>query len=431
MTSPSTFQEDDLTSMRTEPAFWLGLTFFAGLVVWANVGMLDVFGSAPGQIVPASGIKAVQHLEGGIVSDILVVEGQNVAAGEALIVLEPTRSQAEVDELALRIAALKTDMIRLNAEAALETSLVFGNEFEARHPHLVRNSRELFEIRTRKFLADVAVLEVMVEQRHHAMNETAARLKKDQAILDVITEQVQISSDLLAQKLSNRMKHLLLLREEAELRGGIGIHQAALDKQKASVAEAQTQLAAMRAAFVERARTERDSISRSLSELSERLVKFKDSLSRTVLRSPVDGVIKSIHPAAQGEVVKPGATVLDIVPSGDDLIVEARMATQDIGFVQIGNPVQLQLASPDAQMFEKLAGEVTHISADTLMSEDGSVFYQIRIKTDADWFTSGSQRYHLYPGMQVQSFIRTGERSIMEYILSPLLKTAGDALHER
>ncbi len=410
---------------------WLGVGIFVLLLVWISIGKLDVVSMAIGQVVPASQVKQVQHLEGGIVSEILVSEGQVVKKGQKLVILEPTRSKAEVDELTLRIAALQTDIVRLDAEAALQDDLRFSSELAEHHPELIEKSVALFRVRQERLNADIAVQTKSIEEKQQTIAEVEARLKKSKTLLGYITEQVKISDKLLASNLSNRMKHLELLRQSADMEGDISIFEASLGRAHSTLEEAQARLVSIRSSFLEEARAERAKKFRSLRELSERLVRVQDSLLRTVLRAPVDGIIKTLHVATEGGVVRPASTVLELVPTGDKLIIEAKLAIQDIGFVRVGDQAQLQLASPDAQLFDKLTGQVTHISPDTLITEKGAAFYKIRVETEQAFFESGQQRYQLYPGMQVQSSIVTGKRSILDYILSPILQSADSALQER
>jgi len=421
----------DASDIATRRMLWLGIATFVALIVWASIGELHIFSVATGQVVPATRVKQIQHLEGGIISEILVEEGQSVTKNQPLVILEPTRSQAEVDELALRIAALNTDIFRLDAEASLDDQIEFDTGFFEQHPDLAKQANELFRARKENLLADISVQSKLIAQRQQNLIEVNARFEKTESVLGFLQEQVQISKDLLAQNLSNRMKHLVLLRQAADLEGDIAIFRASQGRVRATIDEAKARLVSIRARFVESARTERDRISRSLAELSERLVRFQDSLSRTVLRAPVDGIIKTIHVATQGGVVKAASTVLEIVPSADKLVVEAQLPIQDIGFVKIGSVARLQLASADAQVFDELIGKVTHISADALVTDRGIAFYKIRIETEQAWFTNGEQRYNLYPGMQIQSSIQTGSRTIMDYILSPILRSTSEALHER
>lgn len=410
---------------------WLGAGLFLLLIIWASFGKLDVVSTAIGQVVPASKVKQVQHLEGGIVREILVDEGEVVKRGQRLIILEPTRSKADVDELSLRIAAIEIDIARLDAESEQSDAIQFPDRLSSRYPDLIEKSRAFFQVRKERLKADLTVQHNMIEQRRQNIREVKARIKKSRSLYGFISEQVKISEDLLSKSLSNRMQHLELLRQVADIEGNIAISEASFERVQSTIQEAEAKLISIHSSFIEDVRAERTKLFRNLQELSERLIRLQDSLSRTILRAPVDGIVKTLNVTTEGGVIKPGSTVLELVPSDDKLVVEARLAIRDIGFVQVGNETQLQLASSDAQLFNKLIGQVTHISPDTLVNEKGVAFYKIRIETDQAYFDNGSQRFKLYPGMNIQSNILTGQRTVMEYILSPILGSADSALQER
>ncbi len=231
--------------------------------------------------------------------------------------------------------------------------------------------------------------------------------------------------------LSNRMTHLNLLREEADLKGRRDEDRAFLPRAKAALNGATAQLTAIREGFREEAGKELSDARRTERELSERLRKFEDSLRRTVLRAPVAGIVKTLYIVTQGGVIQPGATVIDIVPGDDRLVVEARLPPQDIGYIRIGQQAQLQLASAEAARYGTILGTVDAVSPDTIISQEGQAFYKIRITPAQDYFHHNDLEYRLYPGMQIQSSILTGTRTVMDYLLEPYLGSASLALRER
>lgn len=410
---------------------WLGAVLMLALVLWMNFATLDVVSMADGQVVPASRVKQIQHLEGGIVREILVEEGQRVKADQALVILAPTSNQAEVEELKQRIAGLKADLARLNAEVSGSQQLIFAAGLDMQYPQFVEKARELFHIRLARLESDINVQNKLVSQREQDLLEINARLKKNRTVLAHVREQLGISKKLLAQNLTSRLSHLELVRQAADLQGELAINKAVVRKVQASIEEAKARILNIRTNFEEQVRTERDKVSRSLGELSQRLVKHQDSLARMTMRAPTDGIVKAIFVSTEGGIVKPGNTVLEIVPSDDKLVIEARLPIQDIGYVGIGNIAQIRLATPDAQLFDALDGKVTHVSADTMVDENGSPYYKIKLETARTYFAYAGQKYQLYPGMQVQSGILTGERTVLDYIISPFYRSANEALRER
>ncbi|MGE4219889.1 MAG: HlyD family type I secretion periplasmic adaptor subunit [Alphaproteobacteria bacterium] len=399
--------------------------------VWAAFAHLDVVSTAMGEVVPASQVKSVQHLEGGIVAGILVGEGEAMKEGQPLLELETTRSGAEAEELGLRLVALRSDIARLEAEVSGRDAPTFPPELRRDNPDLVKKASELFNVRRNRLNFELESQRNAMTQREREIEEVKARISNNQQTLRLLDEQIRISEQLLQRDLTNRMVHLNLLKEAAVLRGRIAEDNAALPRVEAALAEARAQMDAVRTRFQEEASTDLDEATRSFEELSQRLRKFDDSLRRSVLRAPVDGIIKSIYVFTKGGVVQPGATVMDIVPADDRLVVEAKLPPQDIGYVRRGQTATVRLASADAPRFGHLNGQVVRVSPDTLVTEKDVAYYKVRIETEGDHFQKRDLRYDLFPGMQVICAIETGQRTVLEYLLDPLIGAADRAMQER
>ncbi len=400
-------------------------------LIWTAVGKLDVVSMAMGEVVPSSQVKSVQHLEGGIVSNILVKEGERVLKGQPLIELEPTRSGAEVDELEIRLTALRINILRLEAEASSLNQLIIPGELRDREPDQVLQVRALFKARQNRVRNQIRAQRQEIIQREQEIKEVQARIRTNSGGLRLIREQLKISSKLIKLDLSNRMNHLNLQKEESDYRGRLDEDRIALPRTKAALNAAQAQLQAIENGFREEATLELTDAKRTYRELSQRVLTAKDSLRRTVLRAPVDGIIKTLYLVTVGGVVQAGKTVLDIVPGDDRLVIESRLATTDIGYIEIGQPARIQLASAEAVRFGTLEGKVVHISPDTIVTQDGAPYYKVRIQTQRDYFERGNLRYRLSPGMQVQSSIQTGTRTVARYLLDPYIGKLSFALKER
>ena len=409
----------------------LFLALIAGAGYWAWSGNLAVVSVAEGEVVPSSQIKSIQHLEGGIVRAIRITEGEQVKTGQALIVLESTASGADVDELRTRIAGLRIEIARLTAEQQGAARPAFDAATAATRPDLVRDAMQLFGKRRARLEDARTGQRAIINQRRQDAREISARIGASAVMLKLLREQVKISESLLKDALTNRYKHIELLKETTRLQGAIAQDKVAAERAKSAQIEAESDLAGIGSKFSEEAAKDLDAARRQLAEFTPRLAKFEDSLRRTVLRAPVDGVVKTLHVVTVGGVVKPGDVVLDIVPGGDRLIIEARLATQDIGFVRAGQEATVRLTATDAMRFDNLTGEGVAVSPDTLTGEDGRPFYRVRIATNRNHFLRGAVRYDLFPGMEVSTSIHTGERTVLEYMLDPFLSARGEALRER
>jgi adhesin transport system membrane fusion protein len=270
-----------------------------------------------------------------------------------------------------------------------------------------------------------------MEQRQQDIQETTARIRNQRNSLKLLKEQIAISEDLLKEQLTNRYKHIDLLKELARLTGSIEEDKVALQRAGSAFQQASANRDSIRSKFSEEARSKLDTARRQLEEFTPRMSKYADSLKRTTLRSPVDGVVKTLHVVTIGGVVRAGDPVIDVVPEGDRLIVEAKLKPQDIGYVREQQSARITLASGDAMRFDGLEGIVIRVSPDTITGDDGQPYYKVRIQTERNHFRRAKNRYDLFPGMLVIASIHTGERTILEYLLDPFLNAGDTAMRER
>jgi len=403
----------------------------SAIFVWMWLGTLDVVSLTMGNVVPSSQIKTIQHLEGGIVYKIHVEEGQKVIAGQSLVELETTDSEANVGEMLVRLDTLTVQMARLDAESIGSEEITFTPEVEQRTPKLARQEKALFKARRDGYLSGVASQQGLITQKEQVIEQVSSRLKHSENKLDLLKEQIDISSELLKDELTNRYNHLTLLKDKSTLLSQIDEDKALLKGSEASLVEARERLNEIRLSYQANSRGELEKSRREYSELSQRMEKLKDSLKRTILRAPVDGTIKTLNVHTVGGVIRPSEAVIELVPTGDKLLIEVKLPPQDVGFVQIGQTAQIRLASADATRLGKLDGKVIHISPDSFVDEEGAAFYKVRIETEQNFFERNGLKYFLSPGVQVSTGIVTGERTVFEYLFEPFLGGIERALRER
>lgn len=442
----------------TRSFFYLCAAFCVSFFLWASVSPLDIVSNAMGEVIPSSRVKRIQHLEGGIVHEIKVREGEKVAAGQPLIVLEATASDSTVEEINVRINSLRTEIARLEAESRwyansqggadnataavnatagsptppnADISAIEPQFPEDLPPDIIDQARDLYNARRDRFVSDINGQKEKIKQRQQDINEIVVRIRNQRQSLEYLREQIRISEDLLKEKLTTRYKHLGFLKEESNLVSRIQEDTAALARSKSALAAAEDALDKIYGSHHEEVQEALRKARREVLEFSQRLRKTNDSLQRTVIRAPIDGIVKTVYVRGVGEVVQPGMTVLDIVPAGDKLIIEAHLALGDIGYVQPGQPATVTLPNRDARMFGKLEGKVTNISPDAVTVPDQGTFYKVLVETSSDRFEKDGRRYQLYPGMRLLVAIKTGERTVMEYLLYPYFDTLYHGFHER
>lgn len=296
---------------------------------------------------------------------------------------------------------------------------------------MVASMEALFRARQQRVKSQIDEQNQIIAQRDQEIKEIQGRIDSNEIAIKLVQDQLKISERLLELNLTNRMRHLDLQKEVESRRGQINADRAALPKARSAQKQADARLAAVQSGFQEEARLDLDETQRNVDELTQRRRKLEDSLTRTVLRAPVDGIVKTLNVATKGGVIQPGATVAEIVPADDRLVIDAKLPTRDIGYVRPGQRVMIRLASSDAARFGIIESEVANVSPDTLVNEQGVPFYKVRIETNRAFFEQGGLRYDLFPGMQVQADIQTGTRTVMQYLLDPYFRSVEVALRER
>ena len=403
----------------------------AVVALWATVSRLDIMSMAEGEVIPSSRTSVVQHLEGGIVKDILVREGEQVKQGQPLVVLEETISDAFFEEVQARIASLRLDMHRLQSLQAGQDQLELPAELQKKYQDLAEQTLLFFEAQQSAHESNLAAQRELISQKESQIEEIRIRRENSFKNLELLQEQIELSREMLQENMTTRYEHLVYLREEAALKSRIEEDAAALQATRAALSEARIRKENIRKDYREHIASQLKTTRDELMEMLQQQRRHADSLERTVLRSPSDGEIKTMHVNSVGEVITQGTDVAEIVPAGDQLVVEARLPVGDIGYVHRGQPATVRLATRDGAMYGRLEGEVVHVAPDTTVTEDGVTYYPVRVQTHENSFRHRDMEYSLYPGMHMQVSIHTGTRTVMEYILEPLLGTMSGVLQER
>ena len=412
--------------------FLLLLVMCAAFTFWAYEGTLDIVSVADGEVIPSGRIKHIQHFEGGIISTIKITEGQEVVAGQPLIELEQIRSGASFEEMQMQIDALTVDVLRYEAQMLDKEKILFPQILETRLPLLVNEAKDLFKTQKKSQQSTLNKLQTITQQREQRIISIQSQLSNKLERLPLLEEELSLSEELLKDNLTTRFKHIQIMRRTKEIQGKIENDRSDLKEARHALKETQEKMQEIIYGFKEDASEKLKESKQKLKELTVRLKKFEDSFERTVIRSPINGVVKKLYRVTIGGVVKPGDTLADIVPSEEKLIIEAHLDISDIGYIKKDQAVFLQLPSRDARKFNKLDGKVINISPDTFTDPRGRTFYTVRIESDQSFFESGDhERYRLYPGMVLLAYIHIGQRSLLEYLLDPLVNTLSFSLQER
>ncbi|RUR32027.1 HlyD family type I secretion periplasmic adaptor subunit [Vreelandella andesensis] len=398
------------------------------LVVWASVAAIDEVTRGSGRVIPASQLQRVQSFDGGVIEQIMVREGQVVSAGDVLMQIDPTRFVSDFRENRAQRFALEARAERLRA---LATGTAFEPSEELRQavPDIVMQEREVYESRREELREQENVLNDRIRQRREELREAQARRDTAQREANMAGQELNLTRPLLASGAVSEVEVLRLQRDVSRATGERNQAAAAVSRLEAGVEEAEGQLLELGA---ERRSEWRNDLAQTLGDLNalqQSGTGLQDRVRLTEIRSPVDGVIQRIHISTIGGVVQPGQEVLDIVPSDDQLLVEARIAPQDIAFLHPGQPATIKLTAYDYAIYGGLQAELDHISADTITDEEGNTFYLVRIRSLQD--ESVAERLQVIPGMTAQVDIVTGKRTVMQFLLKPVLRAWRDSMGER
>ncbi len=401
-----------------------------GILVWAYFARLDEVSSAPGEVIPQGQVKVIQHLEGGIVSEIHVVEGQPVAKGARLVRLELGLNSANTAELRLQIDGLTIKRTRLMAEAAAKP-LRFSEKLIKSVPDLVRSERATFESRRAQNTATLSVLRSRTRQRVLAVTEVKSTLKGRESNLRLMTQRLAMSQSLLENNLVPKMEHLALESDVETLRTTIAELRSSLPKLRAALAEARDREQVEKLNFRRGVMEEIGQVELAIAQNRELLTRADDQVRRTSITSPIEGVVKNLRYNTIGGVVRAGEAIMEIVPSRDKLVVETKLDPIDVGYVRKGQPAVVKLLTYDFVRYGGLDGTVINVAADSSVGRDGVPYFRVVIETDKPYLGDRPGQLPITPGMQAIVDIHTGTKTVLDYLITPILKLKGEAFRER
>ena len=410
---------------------WAVLACVAAFVVWAYFAVLDEVVRGAGKVIPSSQVQVVQNLEGGIVKELNVAEGDSVQSGQVLLTIDDTRFDSSLQESRVRELSLRGRAIRLHAEADGADALPeFPTAISDVLPQLHEQERKLFDERRGELAANRRILAEQVVQRRQAIAELESRSRRLERSLGLAQRELRVTRPLQAQGAVSEVEILRLQRQVNDLQGDLDEARLAIPRAAAELAEVEQRRVELDAGFRKEARTELSEVNAEISTLRAGNVALEDRVRRTQVRSPIRGVVKALNVRTVGGVVQPGMDLVEIVPLGDSLLVEARVKPRDIAFLSPGLPARVKLTAYDFAIYGGLDAQVEHISADTFVDDDGEAFYLVRVRTQEPELVKHGRTHSIIPGMTAEVDILVGEKSVLSYILKPVLRARDTALRE-
>jgi adhesin transport system membrane fusion protein len=427
--------------MRTPRTARMLLMTVTGLLVvfllWAHFAVLDEVKRGNGKVVPSRQTQVVQSLEGGIISELLIQEGAIVRKDQPLARIEDTNFAAQFGEIRERRGAMAARVIRLEAETFGKTSVEFPEDLTKLAPRAVQSERSVFDAHMRKLAQDIDVIAQQEWQKKKEIDELRASETRFSETLTLLTRETLLTRRLYEQKVVPEIEMLRSDRQATDMRGQLAVVQATMVKTEAAVKEAQSRLLNITTAFRSTAEDDLAKSRGDLAVLDENIKSAQDRVRRTELRSPVYGIVNRLNVTTIGAVVAPGASVMEIVPLEDTLLVEGRIRPQDIAFIRPDHEAVVKLSAYDSSVYGSLHGRVERISADTITDEKGDknergeTFYRVMVRTEKNHLGTAEQPLPIIPGMVATVEVLTGKKSVLDYLVKPARMLRDEAFRER
>ena len=428
-TISATIQEHELR----RSASWLLYAIVIAVAAffgWAAVSNLDTVARAQGRVIPSGRMQLVQSLEGGVVQAIHVRQGQQVTDGTPLVSLSAVQADGDYQARRQQRFALSAKIARLRAELA-DIPPVFGPELERDAREFVLIERAAWRARADERDAQVRVLDSQREQRAREIEETRIVIQTSERTLELGREERRILAQLVSRGLEPQIELVRLDRSMADAEGRLDSARSAIERLQAALEEVVARKDATLRQIRTQVQTDLNQAIAELRSLEEVMPALADRVGRTELRSPVNGILNRLMVTTVGGVVRPGEPVAEVVPVDDQLVFEAMILPQDIGFVKMGQTARIKISAYDFSIFGAMTGVVAQVSPDVVTNERGESFYVARIETKAPVLQSGERELPVLPGMQAQIDVITGAKTVLQYLSKPMVGVRENAFRER
>ncbi len=417
----------DQAPLRAKKILYLMIASLVILIVWAGITKIDEITRGEGRVIPSQQVQVVQSYDGGIVSELLVHEGSVVTKGQALVKIDQTRAVSSLRENRSQYYSLLARQSRLKA-LANGTDYIESEEVKAEAPDIYAQEYKLFNASKEELNSQIAVLQEQTKQRQRELAETYARLQQANDGLELTMRELEVTRPLQASGAVSEVDLLRLERDASKLRGErnqareqVGRVQSAIEEAKRKINEAEN-------GFLNKIRTELSETTAKLNALTEASVALSDKVKQSVLKSPVNGTVSRLFYNTVGGVIQPGKEVMELVPIDDALVLETKIQPRDIAFVGLNQPAAVKLTAYDYTIYGTMEAKVISVGADSIVDEKGNAFYIVKVQTLKP---SLGKDLPIIPGMVAQVDIITGKKSVLSYLLKPVLKAKSYAFTER
>ena len=398
-------------------------------LIWMGWAEIDVVVRGSGKVIPARQVQIIQSLEGGIVTEILVREGDQVESNQPVIKISDVAFSSSFEENRLKYFELLAKSARLQAEA-------HGGDFEpnskvaAVFPELLESEKSLFESNRSQLSETLSIYEEQVSQQQSALEEALSKQRQLRRQLDLLQKELKIKKPLVERRIISEVDYLQVQQREVEAEGELEGVNLSIPRIESTVEEAGNKLEQVRLEFRNKSKLELNEVMAELSRIAETQTALQDRVSRTTIRSPVKGIVQRLYANTIGGVITPGGEIMDIVPREDKLLIEVRIKPADIAYINVGQEARLKFTAYDFAIHGSLKGIVSFVSADTVTDDEGVSYYVARVRPERSYLGVMSNPMPIRVGMASETDIITDKKTILEYLLKPIHRGLERALRE-
>lgn len=422
-----------------------GLVF--SFLIWSYFAELDRFTTGMGKVVPSSQVQVIQSLDGGILQELYAKEGMTVVKGQPLARIDDTRFRSDLDQQKKEVDSLRADIIRLRAELSSvlvadvpdwqlqikinKKALQFPDDLIKNAPLLVERQQDEYNGRLDSIKNQVAIQGQKIRQRQEEAKELKSKISTLKTSYELASRELKLTRPLAEKNIVPQVELLKLERSVNDIEGELNAIRLMVPKLNSALEEAVLLRREAVLNYRTEVRAELNELQTKFSRITEAQVGVLDKVNKALITSPVVGTVKTVHITTLGGVVQPGQALLEIVPTEDKLLIEAKIKPKDIAFIHLGLKAVVKITAYDFTRYGGLEGVVEHISADTTQDEEGNSFYIIRVRTKASELRDkNDQPMPIIPGMMTTVDVMIGKRTVLEYILNPILRAKAMALRE-
>ncbi len=415
------------TPLRAKKILYWMAAILAVLLIWAAVTKIDEVTRGEGRVVPSKQVQLIQSLDGGIVSQILVHEGQAVKIGDPLVRIDETRAVSSLRENQSQYLALLAKQSRLQA-------LADGKSFnpppqvQRDYPEVYAQEYSLYVSSKDALASQVSMAREQMNQRERELTEVRAKQEQAERGLELTSQELSVTRPLQNSGAVSEVDLLRLERDVARLRGDRDQARAQIGRVQSAIAEASRKITETEQSFRSKTQGELNETTAKLNSLGETSVALNDKVKQSTLKSPVNGTVSRLFANTVGGVIQPGKEVLEVVPSDDALVLEAKVQPKDIAFITVNQKASVKLTAYDYTIYGTLEAKVVGVGADSIVDDKGNAYYIVRVRTIK---SSLGKNLPIIPGMVAQVDIMTGKKTILNYLLKPVLKARAYAFTER